>query len=244
MLTKDIKFQIKAVSDSGSFEGLAAVYGNVDLGGDIIAPGAFAKTIREKKGEVPILWQHDQREPIGLGTLTDSKEGLQIEGQLVLESPVAQKAYALMKARVLKGLSIGYDTVVSEYDNANDIRTLKELKLWEVSVVTFAMNPLAEVTSVKQMQAELEAAIETVAQHAQSIAEAHKSGRTISAATRDRLNAAHEAMKTATSHISALLVTSDDDADKAAAIRNARPEIHLAVTSLESVLAKALSESR
>jgi hypothetical protein len=36
--------KIKSLSDGGTFQGLAAVYGNVDLGGDSIAPGAFAST--------------------------------------------------------------------------------------------------------------------------------------------------------------------------------------------------------
>jgi HK97 family phage prohead protease len=150
--TKDFKFYIKDVNPSGSFEGMAAVYGNLDLGGDVIEPGAFTRTIKNGGGKVPLLWQHDQREPIGLGKLQDSKEGLMIHGQLVMESPVAQKALGLMRADVLTGLSIGYDTIVSEYDKANDIRRLKELKLWEVSLVTFPMNPKAQVTSVKALE--------------------------------------------------------------------------------------------
>jgi HK97 family phage prohead protease len=148
--TKDFKFFMKAVADTGSFEGMAAVYGNVDLGGDVIEPGAFTRTIKNSGGKVPLLWQHDQREPIGMGVLRDSKEGLMIQGKLVMESDVAQKALGLMKADVLTGLSIGYDTVVSEYDKAKDVRKLKELKLYEVSLVTFPMNPRAQVSSVKQ----------------------------------------------------------------------------------------------
>lgn len=159
MPTKDFKFYVKAVEDKGSFEGMAAVYGNVDLGGDIIEPGAFTQTIKGKGGKVPLLWQHDQREPIGMGTLRDSKEGLLITGQLVLESDVARKALGLMKAEVLKGLSIGYDTVVSEYDKARDVRKLKEVKLWEVSLVTFPMNPKAQVTAVKSRIEELDSLI-------------------------------------------------------------------------------------
>jgi HK97 family phage prohead protease len=99
--TKDFKFFMKAVADTGSFEGMAAVYGNVDLGGDVIEPGAFTRTIKNSGGKVPLLWQHDQREPIGMGVLRDSKEGLMIQGKLVMESDVAQKALGLMKADVL-----------------------------------------------------------------------------------------------------------------------------------------------
>jgi len=70
---KDFRFELKSLSDPGTFEGLAATYGDVDLGGDIIEPGAFQKTMADKGGEVPILWQHDQREPIGVGKLSDSR---------------------------------------------------------------------------------------------------------------------------------------------------------------------------
>src|SRR5947209_6087057 len=106
---KDFRFELKSLTAEGTFEGLAAVYGNVDLGGDVIEPGAFQKTLVDKGGEVPILYQHDSSEPIGLGKLSDSREGLVVKGDLVLESPVAAKAYALLKKGVLKGLSIGYD---------------------------------------------------------------------------------------------------------------------------------------
>ncbi len=147
------KLEIKEMgSTEGTFTGLASVYGNKDLGGDVVMPGAFAKTLNDKNGEVPILWQHDTCEPIGLGKLNDSNDGLQIKGELVLESPVAQKAYGLMRRGVLKGLSIGYDTV--KEDIKDSTRFLKEIKLWEVSLVTFPMNQAAGVQSVKRIEDE------------------------------------------------------------------------------------------
>jgi Escherichia/Staphylococcus phage prohead protease len=149
-MQKDFRFEIKSLEADGSFTGLAAVYGNVDLGNDVIEPGAFQKTLADKGGEVPILWQHDQREPIGLGKLTDSSHGLIVKGELALESPVAQKAYGLLKRGVLKGLSIGYDDVKSKV--VNGVRRIGEMKLWEVSLVTFGMNPLAQVTGVKSLE--------------------------------------------------------------------------------------------
>ena len=72
---------------------------------------------------------------IGLGKLSDSREGLVVKGELVLESPVAAKAYALLKRGVLKGLSIGYDSVKSRM--VDNVRRLSELKLFEISLVTF-----------------------------------------------------------------------------------------------------------
>jgi uncharacterized protein len=151
-MNKTFKLEIKEFGEQGTFIGLASVYGNKDLGGDVVEQGAFTKTISEKNGEVPILWQHDHREPIGIGRLSDSAEGLHIKGELTLESPVAQKAYALLKRGVLKGLSIGYDTVKDEVKDK--VRYLKELKLWEVSVVTFPMNELAGVRGIKDKDVE------------------------------------------------------------------------------------------
>lgn len=160
---KDFRFELKSLSAEGSFEGLAAVYGNIDLGGDVIEPGAFAKTLLDKNGEVPILFAHDTHEPIGIGRLTDTREGLAVTGELVLESPTASKAYALLKKGVLKGLSIGYDDVKSKV--VDGVRRLSELKLWEVSLVVFPMNPLATVTGVKTVEdvgAELRGFRETI----------------------------------------------------------------------------------
>lgn len=156
MNQSSFKLEIKEMGESqGTFTGMASVYGNKDLGGDVVMPGAFAKTLADKNGEVPILWQHDQGEPIGLGKLSDMSDGLQIKGELVLESPVAQKAYGLMRRGVLKGLSIGYDAV--KEDVKDNTRYLKEVKLWEVSLVTFPMNQSAGVQSVKRVEDEFRA---------------------------------------------------------------------------------------
>jgi HK97 family phage prohead protease len=176
----DLKFHVKDVKDSGSFEGLAAVYGNVDLGNDVIEPGAFTRTLKNSGGKVPILWQHDPKEPIGAGRLSDSREGLVVAGKLVMESDVARKAHGLMKAEVLNGLSIGYDPVKAEHDKKRDARLLKEIKLYEVSLVTFPMNPKALVSSVKSQ-------MESIASSVKSLYDGIKSGNPLSQEMRDEL---------------------------------------------------------
>jgi HK97 family phage prohead protease len=139
---------IKEISGDGSFEGLLAVYGNVDLGKDMIEPGAFTKTIQEHGSEVPLLWQHDTDEPIGKLTLVDGPDALRVKGQLLMDLPMAQKAFLLLKARIIRGLSIGYDSIKDSVEEG--VRHLKELRLWEGSIVTFPMNEAAMVTSVKR----------------------------------------------------------------------------------------------
>lgn len=155
MKFKDVKLEIKEMGETGSFTGFASVYGNKDFGGDVVEAGAFTKSLTDKGGEVPILWQHDMTEPIGMGKLTDSASGLVIKGDLAIESsPVAVKAYGLMKRGILKGLSIGYDAVRDEVKSG--VRYLREIKLWEVSIVTFPMNELATIQTVKMEEAKSE----------------------------------------------------------------------------------------
>ncbi|HEV8189453.1 MAG TPA: HK97 family phage prohead protease [Pyrinomonadaceae bacterium] len=144
---KPIQLQIKSLAEDGTFEGDLAVYNNLDLGGDLIEPGAFAKTIKERGGTVPMLWQHNSEKPIGTLTLIDTPEALKVKGELLMELDDAKRAYILIKARVIKGLSIGFDTIKDSVENG--VRRLKEIRLWEGSIVTFPMNEMAMITSVK-----------------------------------------------------------------------------------------------
>ena len=147
MDTKSFRFSVKDIDDQGLFEGYAAVFGNVDRTGDVIEPGAFRKTLQENP-ELPILWQHNPAEPIGLTVAAvEDNRGLRVKGQLNLETTRGREAYALMKQGVLRGLSIGYDTVKEAWDGTT--RKIKEIRLWEWSLVTFPANPLAQVESIK-----------------------------------------------------------------------------------------------
>ena len=149
---KSYDFELKSLSEAGQFEGLLSVYNVVDLGGDLIEPGAFTKTLQEQTF-IPCRWEHQH--PIGKMLVKGVPEGLWIEGQLVMDIapgggpavPKAYEAYALMKAGVVKGLSIGYRTIKKGMKDG--IRHLKELALLEGSIVTFPMNPLAQITGVK-----------------------------------------------------------------------------------------------
>jgi uncharacterized protein len=145
---RDFNLKIKSLEDAGTFVGLGAVYGNVDLGCDVIDPGAFSRTLSAGKS-FPVLWQHDPSNPIGHCKITDTREGLQVNGTLMLSDPTAQKAYTFMQAGVVKGLSIGFDTLQANF--VGDVRHLTEIRLWEISCVTFPMNESAQVTGVKAL---------------------------------------------------------------------------------------------
>src|ERR1700723_1513506 len=135
MERRDFGLKIKSLDSAGkgSFEGILAKYGVVDLGGESILPGAFTRTVNSKR-IIPLLWQHNTDQPIGTLTLIDGPDALRVKGQLLLELPTAKDAYALLKAGVIKGLSIGYDTIKDSVENG--VRVLKELRLWEGSTVT------------------------------------------------------------------------------------------------------------
>lgn len=154
--------EIKEVAEDGSFEGIASVYGVEDLGGDVVDKGAFSKTISEN-AVVPILWQHKSDEVIGEGEVSEWQNKIRIKARLDLEDETAKKAYRKMKRKLIKGLSIGFQTVKSSWEDVEGrmVRHIGELKLWEVSVVTFPMLPAAQVTRVKSAEDERIARLES-----------------------------------------------------------------------------------
>lgn len=149
---KSFEIEVKEITETGSFEGYGAVFKNVDLGLDRIDEGAFKKTLKEQK-TFPLLWQHDSHEPIGIFTAKEDENGLFIKGQLNMEVNKAKEALALLRQKAVKGLSIGYSSIKHEYEKIKGqmVRILKELKLYETSIVTFPMNPKAQVTGVKEL---------------------------------------------------------------------------------------------
>lgn len=145
----NVPLEIKEVNEDGTFSGYAAIFGNVDLDGEVIERGAFKEIIKNDDGKVVVLWQHKQQEPIGVADVREDGKGLAFEGSLVLEDATARKARAHMISKSVRGMSIGFDVLKDEIRDG--IRYLKELKLWEISLVTFGANPVAGVDAVKSI---------------------------------------------------------------------------------------------
>ena len=200
--TKRLSFKMDEYDEEeGIFSGYAAVFENIDSGGDIIEPGAFAKALAGGWERVKILALHnDCWLPIGKPIeLREDEKGLFLKAK-ISDTSMGKDIKTLLKDGVLNELSIGYEPVVFEYDETG-IRHLKEVTLWEVSVVTWAMNPEAVITDYKQAAEAAERANAMAAEAAADV----KAGRKISAARMKALKEASASMKAATKALDSII---------------------------------------
>jgi len=148
--TLTIPLEIKSLSDR-EFEGHGSVFKNIDLGGDIVMPGAFKRSLaqhREAKSLPQMFWMHDpSRVPGKWIEMSEDKKGLSVKGVLA-DTDLGNEIHTLLKMDAVRGLSIGYVTRDQDFDKDGN-RLIKEADLWEVSVVSLPMNPLAQVAHVK-----------------------------------------------------------------------------------------------
>lgn len=147
------------LSDDGTFEGYASIWGEVDSYDEVVRKGAFADSLRtwSAKGKLPaMLWQHDQKQPIGVWLeMREDSRGLRVKGRLSLEpGSKGAEVYALLKMGAVDGLSIGYVATKWEENTKSGVVTLTQIDLWEVSVVTFPAGPSARVDGVKSLKKE------------------------------------------------------------------------------------------
>ena len=157
---REVKFapvDLKSVEADGTFSGYASLFGEVDLGDDLVMPGAFRASLAARGAQgVKLLFQHDPNEPIGIWLdLHEDGRGLFARGRLMPEVTRAREVLSLMRAGALDGLSIGFRTVKGRTDPATGVRRLDQIDLWEISVVTFPMLPEARVSAVKRRQTPL-----------------------------------------------------------------------------------------
>jgi HK97 family phage prohead protease len=153
------------VHGSNEICGYASLFGAVDQGDDVVAPGAYTASLAAlaaKGGKVKMLWQHDPSQPIGVwDEVREDASGLWVKGRLLDTVARGREAQALIGAGAIDGLSIGYRTIKAA-KNAEGQRVLTELELWEVSLVTFPMLPTARVAS-KSEESDVDAALRDMA---------------------------------------------------------------------------------
>lgn len=144
------ELNLKSLSEEGRFAGYASVFGIVDNQKDVILPGAFAKSLAGRESRVKLLWQHQMDEPIGvIERIFEDAKGLYVEGRLLLNVARAREAYDLVRSGALEGMSIGYKPVDYDFDSETGVRRIKEVALYEISLVTFPANAAANITVVK-----------------------------------------------------------------------------------------------
>jgi HK97 family phage prohead protease len=132
------------------FEGYASLFGVPDGAGDVVAPGAFAISLkRGGLSRVRMLYQHFAHEPIGIWEeMREDSRGLYVKGRLVTDIERGRDVAALLREGALNGLSIGFRTRRARRDAVTGLRTLLDIELWEVSVVTFPLLQGSHVTAI------------------------------------------------------------------------------------------------
>lgn len=150
----EVKFAADDETETRTFSGYGAVFNNVDSYGDVLAPGAFSKTL--KSGPAPLMFLNHALFSLPIGKWTSFEEdefGLKVEGEF-LDTTTGIDAYKAAKAGAITGLSIGYIPREVKLGKGPDepARLLKTVDLIEVSVVTIPANPEARIANVKSFE--------------------------------------------------------------------------------------------
>lgn len=179
-------------AEQGTFTGMANVANVVDLGGDRILSGAFQGDLKARGPRRPLLWSHKPEEPLGTVDLVENYRGLSVtKGQLVLGVQRAREVYELLKTPgALGGMSIGYEVDEgSQRIERDGTRTITAIKIWEVSLVCFPMNPLSTVDSVKALndEAAFQRLLKSIRQRTAEVRELRRASMSRTDAALDRL---------------------------------------------------------
>src|SRR3954452_4272874 len=147
-----LPMSLVSLSGDGAVEGYASLFGEVDQARDMVMPGAFAQTLKQRGlRKIPMLFQHDPAEPVGVWLeIAEDFRGLRARGRLIPDVMRAKELLALIRAGAIDGLSIGYRTVRGQIDPKTRVRRLYQVDLWEISIVTFPLLNGARVAAVKQ----------------------------------------------------------------------------------------------
>jgi HK97 family phage prohead protease len=162
MLIKGYNEELRDVdTEKRSVAGYFAVFGNVDLDGDVIERGAFTKSIRERGPEgkqlIKYLLDHDKTKTIGKITkLSEDDKGLYFEAKIGTHT-LGDDFIEMLKSEIINQASIGFKTVKEQYDQVMKANRIKEVMLYEGSSVQFlGANPEAGNTWFKSMDDALE----------------------------------------------------------------------------------------
>lgn len=147
---------------SGIFEGYASVFGNVDSYGDRVIKGAFSKSLAKSFPDdgagIPCYWSHRMDDPeFILGktlSAVEDEHGLKVRVSLDLDNPKAVAAYRALKVGAVNQMSFAYEVVDSRFvpekgAKFGGVNELRELNIFEVSVVQIGANTATSIDMVK-----------------------------------------------------------------------------------------------
>lgn len=141
----------------GIVTGYLSSFDNKDFHNDIIVQGAFTKTLNERKNQIYFLNQHNWAQPHGkFSVLREDSKGLYFESNPLIDTTYSQDTLKLYEAGILNEHSIGYKTILEEYDKKSNTRILKEIKLFEGSNVTMGANSSTPFLGFKQSLKDIE----------------------------------------------------------------------------------------
>ncbi len=146
--------EFKALDDgSMSFSCYGNTKGNVDHAWDRVIDGAYQASIaeNEQKGTMPkMFWMHDAYStPVGVwSAMREDEKGLFLEGRLA-NTDKGREIYELMKMGAIDSFSIGYSVVKEKWNDEMRCNDLIEIKIREVSAVTFACNEESRLVELK-----------------------------------------------------------------------------------------------
>lgn len=256
---KSIPMAVKSI-EGRTVTGIFAVHGNVDSYGDISHPGSFTKTIGERGPKVKYMWNHDlwggpptakvtslrevtrdELPPAVLSAAPDATGGVEVVREY-LETANADAVFQAVKAGAVDELSYGYDALKYDFAelNGQQVRNLREVKLWEVSDVIFGANPAtaaSKLWGLSPTPATLDMLLKQLEAHIAAV----KAGARHSSADVKAINAIHSAVVdlgatecAGIKDLEADTDASDDEADDAAKSRAAADVF--ALTLLKSKL--------
>jgi uncharacterized protein len=141
---------VLALSGAGVFVGYASLFGKRDRAGDIVMPGAFTQSLRDRGTEgIRMLFQHDPSQPVGTWLeITEEERGLWVRGRLDMNVQRGRELQSLLESGGIDGLSIGFKTQHAVMDRKINARRITKIDLWEISLVTFPMLDGARVSKV------------------------------------------------------------------------------------------------
>jgi hypothetical protein len=249
----------QSISDR-TVTGLAAIFGNVDDGGDMLHPGAFSKTINERKSRVRHLWQHDASQPptakvvslqeVGreqlppdlLVDFPQAKGGLMVTREY-LDTPRGNETLQGIRAGAIGEMSFGYDAIKKDFTTAEgkSVRNLREVRLYETSDVMWGMNPATRAAKALA-DGDVDELIHSMDRMAQAVLVEVKVGRMISASNMASLKRIMSAMEDGLEELETLLGAAEPPEEEAAETAKSSPA--LTVVNVQALMAQIALRER